>query len=300
MAELRLADGRRLFHVEYGDPAGRPALYCHGFPTSHHEARLVDAEARRQGLRVVAPDRPGYGASDPAALETVADWAADAEALLDALGWRRAALIGVSGGGPYALACGAQLPARVSAVVLVGALGPVAEPAMLAAMRRGARLGFHLARRAPGLLAGVFAGTRALLARRPALPFKGLSLVVPAVDRATLARAEVREVLAAGVLDALADGGHAAAGELGRYARPWGFALADIRCPVMLWHGLDDATVPVTHGRRLATALATAEVRLLPGEGHYSLAIERTGEIMAALATRLEGLEAGSGNGDTR
>ncbi len=58
---LRLADGRTLACLELGDPEGSPVLYFHGYPGSRLEGRLAAGAARRHGLRLIAPDRPGFG-----------------------------------------------------------------------------------------------------------------------------------------------------------------------------------------------------------------------------------------------
>lgn len=288
MARLVLPDGRYLAYDTYGDPAGRPALYCHGFPTSHHEARLVDGPAHRHGFRVAAPDRPGYGGSSPRTMEQVADWVEDAAALLDELAWPRVVVIGVSGGGPYALACAARLPERVAAVVLAGALGPVGEAPTGRAMNPVARLGFWLARTAPGLLAGLFTAAGRLLARWPGLLRWGLAVAAPAADRRVLARADVLGALLDGAADGLGRGGGAAVAELARYARPWGYPLAAVRCPVLLWHGTADHVVPLQHARRLAGALPEVSTHLLPDEGHFSVPVACTDDILAAVNKGLD------------
>ncbi len=288
MARLELSDGRLLAYDTYGDPAGRHVLYCHGFPTSHHEARLLEDAARRHGFSVVAPDRPGYGGSSPRAMANVADWVDDAAALLDELAWSRVVVIGVSGGGPYALACAARLPDRVAAVVLVGALGPVSEVSLRGAMNPVARLGFWLTAKAPALLTGVFGVVRRLLARWPRLLEWGLGLSAPPADRRVLARADVHGVLLDGAADGLADGGGAAVAELARYARPWGFELAAVARPVLLWHGTADGVVPVGHARRLAAGLPEVVPHLLAGEGHFSVPVAYTDDILEALAMVLD------------
>jgi pimeloyl-ACP methyl ester carboxylesterase len=101
---LTLPDGRRLSHAQFGDPHGVPVVYCHGFPGSRLEARQTDAFGRRLGVRVIAFDRPGYGGSDYQRGRQLTDWPADVAAALDLLGIGRFALLGISGGAPYALA----------------------------------------------------------------------------------------------------------------------------------------------------------------------------------------------------
>jgi pimeloyl-ACP methyl ester carboxylesterase len=70
---LRLRDGRLLGYARYGDPNGTPVFYFHGFPGSRLEARLADAVASRNGVRVIALDRPGSGLSDFKPARTIGD-----------------------------------------------------------------------------------------------------------------------------------------------------------------------------------------------------------------------------------
>jgi pimeloyl-ACP methyl ester carboxylesterase len=63
-------------------------------------------------VRVLCPDRPGIGRSDPHPERTIPGYANDVNTLVDAMGFERFAVLGYSGGGPYALACGAKLSER--------------------------------------------------------------------------------------------------------------------------------------------------------------------------------------------
>jgi pimeloyl-ACP methyl ester carboxylesterase len=75
--------------------------------------------ARELGLRLVAPDRPGIGGTDPSRLRRLADWMKDAALALDALVPGPATVLGISAGGPFAAACTAQLPGRVRSLTLI-------------------------------------------------------------------------------------------------------------------------------------------------------------------------------------
>lgn len=61
---LRLADGRRIGYAEYGDAQGAAVLAIHSTPGSRFMFALTDRAARERGLRIIAPERPGYGLSD--------------------------------------------------------------------------------------------------------------------------------------------------------------------------------------------------------------------------------------------
>ena len=125
---VRLPDGRHVAIASHGDPQGRPLFLFHGTPGSRLGLHYVDGPAKRRGVRVVCPDRPGVGRSDPHPERTIPFYAADVGALADALGFERFAVLGYSGGAPYALACGARLPERISAVGTTAGAGPHDRP----------------------------------------------------------------------------------------------------------------------------------------------------------------------------
>ncbi|MEJ2386166.1 MAG: alpha/beta hydrolase, partial [Chromatiaceae bacterium] len=165
---MSLPDGRRVACSEYGDPAGRPVVYCHGFPSSRHEALLLHDNAVAEGARVIAIDRPGYGDSDYQPGRAILDWPADVAAVADQLELERFSVIGVSGGGPYALACAARLPERLSACALVCALGPIYLDELLATMHWAPRSQLTIARNTPSLSHIVFGAlTAGILAYWP-------------------------------------------------------------------------------------------------------------------------------------
>src|SRR5512140_2489608 len=93
---LLLPDGRNLSYAEYGDPQGRPLIGFHGMPGSRYFMSILDAPARQAGLRLVAPERPGYGGSSPWR-GGLLDYTRDVLALADALKFERFAVLGVSG-----------------------------------------------------------------------------------------------------------------------------------------------------------------------------------------------------------
>jgi pimeloyl-ACP methyl ester carboxylesterase len=111
---IELPDGRALAYVERGPEDGAPVIFHHGTPGSragHHPDPGVYAES---GVRAVSYDRAGYGRSDRLGGRDVVDVVGDISVLADGLGFGRFAVMGVSGGGPHALACGALLPDRVT------------------------------------------------------------------------------------------------------------------------------------------------------------------------------------------
>jgi pimeloyl-ACP methyl ester carboxylesterase len=280
---VRLADGRTLACLELGDPTGPPVLYFHGYPGSRLEARVAAVSAARLGVRLLALDRPGFGQSTFQAGRSIAGWASDVAALADRMQLGRFSIIGVSGGGPYALACAALLPDRLARVALICPLGPLDVAARKAGMLAQDRALLTLAARAAPLARGVVR----LLAnwmRRDAdryLRFMMAGMVSP--DRDLFADPGYRAIVLASTVEALGQGGRGPAWELTLIARPWGFPLRDVRMPVSLWQGLADQILPAHMARRLAAALPACHPRYFPGEGHLSLVVHKIGEVLAEM-----------------
>ncbi len=277
-----LPDGRRIAYAEYGSPHGRTVLYCHGFPGSREEARLLLPAIRDLGVRVLAPDRPGYGGSDPKRGRRLSDFARDAIALLDTLGLGSVAVMGVSGGGPYALSLLAAYPERITRLALVGALGP---PEAIAACHRDfvpfVARAWRLAQTMRALLAPVTVWPLVRLLRlRGRL---GDVRFLAGADEAVLADARVREVLIGSQREGLRQGGWGAAQDLVLYLRPWDFRVTQTSPPVTLWAGEDDRVVPVAMVYELGRLLPQAGLRVIPGEGHYSLPVHYARAILADL-----------------
>ncbi len=269
-ARLRLPDGRALAYATFGDP-GDPLVVVLDGPASRGLARAAAPIAASLGLRLAAPDRPGFGDSTPAPEGGIAGWPQDHAALLDALGVERAGILGQSGGTPYALVAAAALPRRTSAVALLGALAPLDDPAALAEAGGELRAGARLARRAPWLLRLVLAaaarGVRkdphkvALKVAKDAAPADAEVLRDPALW-------DLHERTTAEILGQPA----ALAREIGVLSAPWGFDPAAIEVPVAFWSGECDTRHPTSHSRRLATLLGgTPPVEVVPGAATFGL-----------------------------
>ena len=281
---LRLPDGRRVAYAEYGDPGGRPVIYCHGFPSSRREALLLRKDALAECARVIALDRPGYGGSDYHPKRTILDWPADVTAVADHLSLGRFALLGVSGGGPYALACAASIAERLSACALVCPLGPIYLDDVLAKMHWAPRSQLAMGKHAP-LLARLLLGplTTGFLARWPDTVEHLRSVSAPEADRQELEKETTSRILKATIRDAMRGGGRGARRDLILYTRPWGIPFESVCTPLQLWHGEADGTVPASHTRWYAARFPHATATFLPGEGHYSLPLRHSRRILRAL-----------------
>jgi pimeloyl-ACP methyl ester carboxylesterase len=279
---LKLSDGRRLAYAEYGDPHGYPTLYFHGLPGSRLEAALATDTAANARVRLIAIDRPGIGASDRQPNRSLLDWPADVLQLADQLGLARFTVVGVSGGGPYAMACAYSIPERLDAVAIVSGVAPFDETALVGGMFWPIRAAVRSAQLTPSL---------ARLGLRPAVilgwfPHFSIGLLGHTLnrpDRDVLARVEVHRALSRSLAESLRRGARGHTDDLLALTRGWGFRLEDVAKDIYLWHGERDRTLPIGHARYLAAKLPRAHCELVPGEGHFSLVIDRAAQIFSAL-----------------
>ena len=270
--------------TEFGELGGYPALYCHGFPGSRLEPAIVEQAARAAGVRIIAPDRPGFGRSEHQPNRTILDWRHDAKAIADHLALEQFSVLGVSAGAAYALACAYALGTRVRRVALVAPLAPpeiftrTASTSLTVACLRGAAKHPNAAVLVAHLL-GVLA--------RNAMPLL-LALMIakaPPCDQRTLRAPRFRAALACSTREAFAAGSNGAAIDLQRLCAPWGFDLEAIQTPVDVWHGRADRVVPSEMAASLKTVLAHANVHCCPDLGHYSLVEDRAADILRELVT---------------
>ena len=270
---VRLSDGRSIAVEEYGDPAGPPVLYFHGWPASRLEAGLIAGLP----VRLLAFDRPGYGRSSPSPGRRLVDWPADVAEVTDRLGLTRFHIVGLSGGGPYAAACAHALPDRVLGVALVCPVPPAhGVHGRAPGIGHLFRLGRH-----PVMAHRLFSILRPLLKRRVLTPRTILGGGLPDGDRACLTR-PMLAALARAWREGVGRSVQGALSDAQIYATDWAVPLGAVRVPTALWYGAEDTLIP-RHALASYEAIPGLRLHVLPGEGHYSLALRHAGAILADL-----------------
>lgn len=278
----RLDDGRTLAWTESGEASGRVVFAFHGLPGSRFQRHPDEEIARARGLRLIHLERPGFGLSSPQPRRRLEDWPRDVARLADALGIARFAVLGISGGGPFALACAALLPDRVTRTAVVSGVAPPAS--MKGDMTSVARTAFFLAARAAWLLRPALLAGAQLATRFPARFLDSVASQMSPPDRPILARPQIRAMLERDVEAAFAQGPDGVLCDLVLYARPWNLPLASIRCPTAFWHGTGDRMIPDSASRMLARIVGPSELRLIEGQGHF-MVFDRWAEIVDWLAS---------------
>lgn len=273
--------GRKLLVREGGVRGGVPVLIHNGTPGSSvmYEPHLADAETK--GIHLISYDRPGYGDSTRNPGRSVADCAADVEAVCDALGLDRICMWGISGGGPHALATAALLPDRVPAAASLASPAPYGADGLdffagmgeknieeiKVVLESEERHWESLERDRAELLAATPEG----------LVEAWKTLLGPADLAVTTGRFAryVLDAIRAGIernLEGWFDDDIV-------LVTPWGFDLASISVPVLLWQGEQDKFVPFGHGVWLSERIPGVDARLSPDDGHLTLTERRVPEV---------------------
>jgi pimeloyl-ACP methyl ester carboxylesterase len=277
---IRLTDGRAVGSSLLGPPDGPPVLYCHSLPGCRVQPSWIEPLANKHRTRVVTPDRPGFGLSDFQPGRTILDWPRDGAAVMDSLGFDRFHVLGVSSGGVYVLATCLAMPERIVRAGIVTGVTPkdeagivhVAAPAPIHWAVRHSRRFSHL------IHALLIKGMR----YRPEKAIDALKKTLSAPDQRVLSTPEGASFLIEASLEAARNGVRGWVYDDWLLNRPWGFSPSELKptFPVNLWWGDDDLAIPLEHGEELARDVEGAQLRVFPGDGHFSAMFERIDDVV--------------------
>jgi pimeloyl-ACP methyl ester carboxylesterase len=282
----KLRDGRAVGFADYGAPEATPVMLFHGTPGSRIYGLEDDPLLDRFGIRVVCPERPGFGLSDPSPARTIRDWSADVAELADQLGLDRFHVAGESGGGAYVLACAIEMPDRVLSATLIGTVAPPETLRLTKDMNLGNRLGFFFARYAPFLTRALSASFASALARHPDKVMRQMICQLCEWDRRILEDAEDRKraILLLHFQEAFRQGGAGHYCDTRLVSRRWDLDFSKITVPVFMWHGECDNLVPLEPAKELSRMIPDCGTHLIAGAGHFLLEAESiAAEVLARL-----------------
>lgn len=278
--EIIAQDGRVLDVYDTGDTgAGSVLFWHHGTPQTGEPPVPLIPEFERHGMRCISYARPGYGKSADLQGRNFAATAADVTVIADALRIAEFATIGVSSGGPHALACAALMPSRVTGVVTV------ASPAPLDA--EGLDWFADMTEAAAAMMRAGTRGRQALEAHLNAMGFPGVVLTISDLSALTADWSWLSLISE----QATANGFPGIVGDVLSVTTPWGFVPSKIAIPVLVVHGGNDRIVPSSHAEWLARHLGVAELRLRPADGHVA--------ILNSCAAALDWLSSSAGKRET-
>jgi pimeloyl-ACP methyl ester carboxylesterase len=280
---VNLSDGRSMSFASFGDPAGKPVFYFHGFPGSRFEPQSNHEEYLKAGIRLLALDRPGVGQSSRKSKRKLLDWPNDVVEVAKILNLKKFSVLGVSGGGPYALACARAIPGYLDKVTVACGLGPMDAPNATSGMMISNRILFSYGRFFPPFLRLSVSLMVRQLSSKPVKGFEKFVEGLPEPDRLVLSGTNAQELVLASAIEGVRQGSGPLLEEIRIYSKFWGFELSDLNIPVSLFQGEVDIDVPASMARYQAELIPDCELNLYPTDGHFSLLVNRIDEIIASL-----------------
>jgi pimeloyl-ACP methyl ester carboxylesterase len=192
-------------------------------------------------------------------------------AIADTLRLERFAVIGRSGGGPHALACAALLSDRVTRAAALVSLAPWDADglAWFGGMAHSNVDAYTTAASDPELLSMRLMQAAAKIKADPTSHVAALNPEMPEADRRIVEDADIRALLAQNFAEALRYSANGWIDDVLAFCSPWGFDVADIKVPVLLWHGGQDVFSPVTHTRWLAERIPGALTIIPSDRAHF-------------------------------
>jgi pimeloyl-ACP methyl ester carboxylesterase len=277
---ITLPDGRKLAYAEFGKPDGYPVIYFHGGGSSLEPLLLGDELISQFGIRLIAPDRPGFGQSDFQPNRGFSDYPKDVIFLANTLGLDKFSVLGISNGGGYVSACAAKIPNRLINAVIVSGNWYMDSFAGLPILTR---CFFALAKTFPLLFE--------IVIKLSMRPFQGSSekllasfkQQLPAVDYAIFQSPQRLQAVRESAIESMRQSTKNVALDVLLYVYPWDFKAAEIQIPVQFFHGEQDTKVPISMARKVVDRLPTAQLFTYPDESHISVGINQFDAIAHAL-----------------
>jgi pimeloyl-ACP methyl ester carboxylesterase len=294
-----LPDGRQLTWAEAGSPTGFPCFMFHGFPGSRLEARGLEDIGKRHSVRFICPDRPGYGLSNFQPNRRILDWPGDVQYMARHLDLKRYAVLGGSGGGPYALACAYAIPPdTLSAAGLLCSAAP--WEAGTQDILWSARIGSWAATYFPSLSTGfinlLIGAAKWLVATDNGkkmideITVKAIATAgreIPESEKTPEAVAVRRERLLRIFFEPFEQGSKGFVQEAYLLTHPYGFRLEDVNFEnkVQIWHGTKDVNSPIRMVRYMRDRLPHCDLHEFEGDTHFTI-MKRLEEIVVKLTAQ--------------
>jgi pimeloyl-ACP methyl ester carboxylesterase len=272
MKILTLKDGRKVAYETYGVKNGKVFFYLHGWPASRLSGDTIDMAAKKLNITVISPDRPGYGQSTYSENRKLIDYADDISQIANILSINKFSIIGVSGGGPYAVSCAYKIPEKLDNVIVSSGLGPLHQ----IAKSKSAPFVYKIIFRTFfiwKITTYIWIHLYKYLSKSfPTVLIKISLIGKPDYDKKILLDPLVGEKFIKKTNEAFRQGVEGAWKDFNIYFSDWGFSLMDVKKKVILYHAQGDKNAPVWMGRFYKNNLPNRKYFEVSKEkGHYLL-----------------------------
>lgn len=268
IAQVILSDGRRLAYRDYGDPAGRVMLAFHEGVGSSLLPPGTDALAARLGLRVICAERPGFGQSDPHPDYTFDAVADDMVELCDRLDLTQVRIAAILSGAPSAVQTAIRLGPRAERLMICSGRPP--RPYDQAGRPHNTMTLFRARiQNTPWVLETFYAIVRLQLSADVVARVIRRTAGFSPGDRAYFEdHPELADYIAAYAAECLSRSSRGTADEVRAFRRAQNLTAAELKTPLIIWHGEEDLLAPAADILEYLSDKAE-EVWIAPGIGHF-------------------------------
>lgn len=280
---IKLMDGRVLEYREYGDPRGTPVLFFHGCIHSRRTIHPHSKYAETNGIRLIVPERPGFGASTLLPRQHEPDlYAGDIRQLLEHLGIDKVRVFSDASGAQSAFLCACYLAQKIEKAAIV-TVYPEPRFDFPEKALKAERIMLRTYQKLPAVFHSHIARiiTRNL-SRNPDNYFNSVMDQMPESDRAIITTPEHRAIVAESFENAYPNNIRGFTDDFMQRVKPWPFDIGQCKIETVIWHGSANSIVPIETAKKIATTLSNATLRTVEGGGHYII-ISHWDEILAEL-----------------
>lgn len=249
----------------------RKILFFHGFPGSSAQIIPFTEFVSSFDLEIICLDRPGYNQTTWLKKEAFTQANEDAFHLLQHYRWDQFELISVSGGTPYLFSFLNEFSKQVTKMAIISGLGPVAQLDFSKVLSLQSYLSLCLIPYTPKPFFKLFLQQKKLLR---------VFLTPSESDLKVLKNLQNLTVLETALHEGFLQNGIGPKQDALAYLSGWTIPLDKIPKEVQIWHGVEDAIIPVAMAKAFAIVIPQAKLNLLIGEGHYSLAFNYIPKIL--------------------
>lgn len=264
---LILRDGRRFQYAEYGDTQGKPVIHLHGILGCRYERLPDDMLTKYLGVRLIIPDRPGYGLSEYAPNHDYLDFADDLLELADHLDIQQFSIMGLSVGAIYGAAFAHKTPERLHCLAMISSTPPFRSFSDIAGIPPSLKLLTAFSKHLP-----TAARIIAEIAIKNACnnPGKFLANIpLSTSDRAIFSRSLLNKHIETCLLAGSKDCHSGFVHDILLSAQPRSFPVENIQTKINFWHGTEDLHSPFSRIEPIIDATPNSRLFHIKGGGHF-------------------------------
>lgn len=266
----------------YGDQEGYPVLYFHGLPGCRKQTPPDLKIAEKYSLCIYSLDRPGIGRSTHMPARKLSDWPKDVLQFAERLKIDKFAVLGVSAGGPYALACAYEIPERLSFIGIVSSMAPIFHRELFDLLQAKLKMLFVAARSLPEISEIVQDAALYIFKKHPLIVLKRFIATLPKEDQRILSIPAVTAMFQNDVAEAFQAGSRGVVKDMSILTQPWGFSPNAIKRIVHIWHGTVDSVTPIDFAHYYIKTIPQTRAHIIENKGHF-MAVECVADIFQTI-----------------